>query len=89
MPSVKRQIAELELGKEASVGKSPGKEEIDSRAFYDNESEKQNAPKQMGRVVRKIEGGYEFYEDGVKKHTAPDSEATRKFIKDHGFTEEK
>lgn len=86
----RRQIAELELGGEGeSVGKSPEKEKIDTRAFYDNEPEKQDAPKQMGRVVRKIEGGYEFYEDGVKKHTAPDGEATRKFIKDHGFTEEK
>lgn len=86
----RRQIAELELGGEGeSVGKSPEKEKIDTRAFYDNEPKKQDAPKQMGRVVRKIEGGYEFYEDGVKKYTAPDGEATRKFIKDHGFTEEK
>lgn len=86
----RRQIAELELGGEGeSVGKSPEKEKIDTRAFYDNEPKKQDAPKQMGRVVRKIEGGYEFYEDGVKKYTASDGEATRKFIKDHGFTEEK
>ena len=84
----RRQIAELD-GEGESVGKSPEKEKINTRAFYDNEPEKQDAPKQMGRVVRKIEGGYEFYEDGVKKHTAPDGEATRKFIKDHGFTEEK